>query len=154
MSQFNQISAIAAIKRYPYIAAFGETVIAPLSEAPVIESECRFYDSVIYENGGRESVASLLVSQRGKITLVTKDISTALSLLGDFSCGENIFSSSRKKSLTFTPVDSSNGEVLTFTNAYLKPDLSYVPTMGGDHTAKLVFTVLPDETTGKLFSCS
>ena len=59
----------------------------------------------------------------------------------------------KKKSLTFTPV-AEGEKTLIFPAAYLQPDASYVPSMGQDHVAKLVFKALPDGDSGKLFSFS
>ncbi len=137
---------VGVIKRHPYVAAFGTTVIAPLAEAPVITMESTLRESLVYENGGSEAVASLLTGHSVTITLNTKNIATALSLVGDFIRGEDVMSSAHRKSLTFTAVTPSgvSEPSLVFPSAWLQPELSYVPTMGGDHTARLVFRALPD----------
>ncbi|MBR2872414.1 MAG: hypothetical protein IKB99_02855, partial [Lentisphaeria bacterium] len=105
----------------------------------------------IYENGGFEAVASLLVQDCATVTLETKDITTALELLGDFTAGEDIMDESRKNTLTFTPL-AENEKTLVFPCAYLQPDASYVPAMGQDHVAKLVFKAFADSSTKKLFT--
>ena len=43
-------------------------------------------------------------------------------------------------------------KTLTFPCTFLKPDASYVPGMGEDHVARLVFKAIPDPETGKLFT--
>lgn len=139
------------IKRHSYVASFGTTVIAPLASAPRIETNRKTVESTIYENGGFESVASLLVQDCATVTLETKDITTALELLGDFTAGEDIMDESRKKSLTFTPI-AEGEKTLIFPCAYLQPDASYVPSMGQDHVAKLVFKAYADTATKKLFT--
>ncbi|MBR7138717.1 MAG: hypothetical protein IKD44_04165 [Lentisphaeria bacterium] len=143
----------SVIKRHSYVASFGETVIAPLASAPRIETKRKIVESIIYENGGNEAVASHLVQDGATITLETKDVSTALELLSDFALGEDIMAQEKKKSLTFTPV-AEGEKTLIFPAAYLQPDASYVPSMGQDHVAKLVFKALPDGDSGKLFSFS
>lgn len=142
---------ITTIKRHSYVASFGETVIAPLAEAPRIETDRKVVESVIYENGGHEAVASHLVRNSATITLKTKDISTALELLSDFTTGEDIMADTRKKVLTFTPV-AEGEKSLVFPAAYLQPDASYIPAMGEDHTATLVFKAFADSTGKTLFS--
>lgn len=139
------------IKRHTYVASFGETVIAPLASAPRIETDRKIVESTIYENGGAEAVASHLVRDCATVTVETKDINTALELMGDFSLGEDIMADARKKPLTFTPI-AENEKTLIFPAAYLQPDASYLPAMGQDHVAKLVFKAFADNETGKLFT--
>lgn len=141
---------INAIKQHGFVASFGETVIAPLASAPRIESNRKTVDSLIYENGGVEAVASHLVQDSATITLETKDVLTALELLSDFTLGENIMAEKRKKPLTFTPL-AENEKTLLFPAAYLQADASYVPSMGKDHVARLVFKAFADSETKKLF---
>lgn len=140
-----------SIKRHSYVASFGTTIIAPLASAPKIETNRKTVESTIYENGGHEAVASLLVQDCATVTLETKDITTALQLLGDFSAGEDIMAEKRKNPLTFTPL-AENEKTLVFPCAYLQPDASYVPSMGQDHVAKLVFKAYADTETKKLFT--
>ena len=141
----------AAIKQHTYVASFGETVIAPLAAAPRIETDRKTVESTIYENGGHEAVAAHLVQDCATITLETKDITTALELLGDFTLGEDIMAEKRKKILSFTPV-AENEKTLLFPCAFLQPEASYVPAMGADHVAKLVFKAYPHRESGKLFT--
>lgn len=141
----------SVIKRHSYVASFGETVIAPLASAPRIETRRKTVESTIYENGGSEAVASHLVQDGATITLETKDVATALELLSDFTLGEDIMADSRRKSLVFTPI-AEGEKTLIFPAAYLQPDASYVPCMGQDHVAKLVFTAITDSDSGKLFT--
>ena len=140
-----------SIKRHSYVASFGTTIIAPLASAPKIETNRKTVESTIYENGGHEAVASLLVQDCATVTPETKDITTALQLLGDFSAGEDIMAENRKNPLTFTPL-AENEKTLVFPCAYLQPDASYVPSMGQDHVAKLVFKAYADTETKKLFT--
>lgn len=142
---------VTTIKRHTYVASFGSTVIAPLASAPRIETNRKTVESTIYENGGFEAVASLLVQDCATVTLETKDITTALELLGNFTAGEDIMDESRKNTLTFTPL-AENEKTLIFPCAYLQPDASYVPAMGQDHVAKLVFKAFADSSTKKLFT--
>jgi len=142
---------ITAIKRHSYVASFGETVIAPLAEAPKIETDRKIVESTVYENGGREAVASHLVRDCATITLKTKDITTALTLLGDFALGDDVMAADRKHALTFTPI-AENERTLIFPAAYLQPESSYLPAMGEDHTATLVFKAFPGGANNKLFT--
>ena len=139
------------IKRHAYVAAFGTTVIAPLASAPRIETQRKIVESTIYENGGSEAVASHLVQDCATVTLETKDITTALELLSNFELGEDIMSADKRKTLTFTPV-AEGEKTLIFPTACLLPDASYVPSMGQDHVAKLVFKAFADGEGGKLFT--
>lgn len=141
----------SVIKRHTFVAAFGDTVIAPLGSAPKIETNRKIVESTIYENGGFEAVASHLVQDCAVITLETKDINTALELLGDFTVGEDIMAEERKRPLTFTPL-AEDEKTLIFPAAFLQPDASYVPSMGEDHLAKLTFKAFPDSSSGKLFT--
>ena len=141
----------SVIKRHSYVASFGETVIAPLASAPRIETKRKIVESIIYENGGNEAVASHLVQDGATITLETKDVSTALELLSDFALGEDIMAQEKKKSLTFTPV-AEGEKTLIFPAAYLQPDASYVPSMGQDHVAKLVFKAYATDENTALFT--
>lgn len=139
------------IKRHAFVAAFGDTVIAPLASAPRIETNRKVVESVIYENGGVEAVASHLVQDCATITLETKDVDTALTLLSDFSLGEDIMAEEKKKTLTFTPL-AEGEKTLVFSAAYLQPDASYVPSMGQDHLAKLVFKAFAGAEDKKLYT--
>ncbi|MBR2373132.1 MAG: hypothetical protein IKA87_02765 [Lentisphaeria bacterium] len=142
---------INTIKRHSYVATFGTAVIAPLAEAPKIETDRKIVESTIYENGGHEAVASHLVRDCAVITLKTKDISTALELMSNFSLGDDIMSESKKQALTFTPL-AEGEKTLIFPAAYLQPEASYVPSMGEDHVATLVFKAFADNESGKLFT--
>lgn len=142
---------VTTIKRHAYVASFGDTVIAPLASAPRIETNRKVVESTIYENGGVEAVAAHLVQDCATITLETKDISTALELLSEFTLGEDIMADDKKKTLTFTPV-AEGEKSLVFSAAYLQPDASYVPSMGQDHVAKLVFKAYATDENTALFT--
>lgn len=143
---------ITLIKQHPYLAAYNGEVLGPLADAPRIESDVKVYDSMIYENGGNEEVSKTIVRNSARITIHTKNIDKALSLIGELGNGINITGESSRKALSFTPITESETEkVLTFPAAVLLPDLEYVPTMGGDHVARLTFMAYPDSN-GKLFT--
>ena len=145
---------ISRIKQHPYLAAFDGTVLGPLADAPKIESDIKVLDSLIYENGGREEVSKTITRATAKITILTKNIDTALSLTGAFARGADVAESSARKTLSFTPIsENDNEKVLTFAAAVLLPDIEYIPTMGGDHVARLTFAAYPDAN-GKLFTFS
>ena len=140
-----------SIKRHVFVATFGTVVIAPLADEPEFEFERSVDESIVYENGGEEPVAAFIQKNTALITLDTKDVYTALELLGEFATGDNVMSPERVHPLTFTP-QAEGEKTLTFPAVFLKPEASYVPGMGGDHIAKLVFKALPDPETGKLFT--
>ena len=143
---------ITKIKQHPYLAVFDGTVPGPLADAPRIESDIEVFDSLIYENGGREEVSRTITRSSAKITIRTKNIDAALTLAGNFAAGDDIAGSAARKVLSFTPISEAAGEkVLTFGAAVLLPDIEYVPTMGGDHVARLSFMAYPDAN-GKLFT--
>lgn len=143
---------ITLIKQHPYLAAYNGEVLGPLAEAPRIESETKVYDSMIYENGGNEEVSKRIVRNSARITIHTKNIDKALSMISEFANGTDIANSDRRKALSFTPItEGENEKVLTFPAAVLLPDLEYVPTMGGDHVARLTFVAYPGSD-GKLFT--
>lgn len=142
--------SIAPIKQHPYLAAFDGEILGPLADAPKIESDTKVYDSMIYENGGSEEVSKTIIRSSAKITIRTKNIDMALTLVGNFARGSNV--AADRKALSFTPITEKEDEkVLTFASAVLLPDIEYIPTMGGDHVATLTFVAYPDSN-GKLFT--
>ena len=143
---------LSCIKQHPYIAAYDGELLGPLAEAPQIEADSKTADSVIYENGGAEEVARTLIRNTARITLKTKNIGTALDLISKFSNGNDVISADQRKPLSFTPItEDENEKVLTFHCAALMPELVYLPGLGKDHVATIVFTAYPDEN-GKLFT--
>ncbi|MBO7327541.1 MAG: hypothetical protein J6W00_02060 [Lentisphaeria bacterium] len=139
-----------SIKRHSFTARFGSVIIAPLADEPEFEFERSVEESTIYENGGEEPVAAFIQKNMAVITLDTKDVYTALELLGQFSTGDDIMAPARLHPLTFTP-QVEGEKTLTFPCAFLNPEGSYVPGMGEDHIARLIFKAIPDPGTGKLF---
>jgi len=111
------------------------------------------YDCTVYENGS-EALASFVEKNEAKVTVTTKNVAAAIALIAAFRKGDNLMASANRKALTFTPIVASGSteKTLTFTDASLQPDLSYVPSSTRDHTAKLVFKCVPNATTGALFS--
>ena len=142
-----------SIKRHSFTARFGSTIIAPLADEPEFEFERSVEESTIYENGGEEPVAAFIHKNMAVITLDTKDVYTALELLEDFATNDNIMAPERLLPLTFTP-QAEGEKTLTFPCVFLRPEASYVPGMGEDHVARLIFKALPDSQTGKLFTFS
>ena len=141
---------IASIKQHPYLAAYNGTVLGPLADAPRIESDNKVYESMIYENGGHEEVTKTIIRSSAKITIRTKNIDAALSLVSTFTKGTDI--TKERYPLSFTPItDNESEKTLTFSAAAVQPDIEYIPTMGGDHIATLTFIAYPDEN-GKLFT--
>lgn len=139
-----------SIKKHSFIAHFGDIAITPLADEPEFEFERSVEESFVYENG-EEPVAAFIQKNNAEIILDTKDIYTALALLDNFVTGDDVMAPSRRHPLTFTPL-AEDEKTLTFPCVFLKPEASYVPGMGEDHIARLVFKALPDPVTGKLFS--
>ena len=137
------------IKRHSFTVRFGDIVITPLVDEPEFEFERSVEESFVFENG-EEPVAAFIQKNNAEIILGTKDVYTALELLDNFATGDDIMAPARRKTLTFTPC-AKKEKTLTFPCTFLKPDASYVPGMGEDHIARLVFKALPDPVTGKLF---
>ena len=143
---------ISKIKQHPYLAVFDGTVLGPLADAPKIETDIEVFDSLIYENGGHEEVSRTITRASAKITILTKNVDAALTMAGAFSRGADVAETSARKVLAFTPItESAEEKTLTFASAALLPEIEYVPTMGGDHVARLSFTAYPDAN-GKLFT--
>ena len=143
---------LSCIKQHPYIAAYDGELLGPLAEAPQIESDNKMSDSLIYENGGAEEIGKTLLRNTARITLKTKNIETALNLIAKFSSGDDVIAAALRKPLSFTPItDNESEKVLTFHCAALLPDLEYLPGMGQDHVATIIFIAYPDEN-GKLFT--
>lgn len=140
------------IKRHTFTVSFGSIIIAPLVNEPELEFERSVEESFVYENGD-EPVAAFIQRNNAVITFDTKDVYTALELLEGFSTGDDIMASERLQPLIFTP-QAEGEKTLVFPRAFLKPDASYVPCMGEDHFARLVFKALPDPKSKKLFTFS
>ena len=87
----------------------------------------------------------------GKWWRVFLFFNTALELLENFATGDDIMAQERQRTLIFMP-QAEGEKTLTFPCTFLKPDASYVPGMGEDHVARLVFKAIPDPETGKLFT--
>ena len=141
---------LTSIKKHSFIARFGHTIISPLANEPEFDFERSVKESFVYENG-EEPVAALIQKNKAVITLDTKDVYTALELLENFTTGDDIMTQERQRPLIFTP-QAEEEKTLTCPCVFLKPDASYVPGMGEDHVARLVFRAIPDPATGKLFT--
>ena len=142
--------ALNSVKRHTFVVRFGSTTITPLADEPEIEFERKVEESTIYENGGVEPVAAFIKQNTAVIKLDTKDIYTALELLEAFVTGDNIMAEKRVHPLVFMPRNEGE-KALTFPAVFLQPESSYVPGMGDDHVARLVFKAIPDPETKKLF---
>ena len=95
---------ITKIKHHPFIVTVGEDVVGPLKEAPSVEPDQELHECLIYENGGKEAVASYLIKNNSTITLTTMNIDYALAQIEAAKVGDNIYDAEKKKAITFTPV--------------------------------------------------
>lgn len=132
---------------------FGNTVLGPLASEPKIEPLIEMYDCMIYENG-KEAVASYVEKHEVKITVTTKNVCGALTLMKGYRKGDDLLSTGAHDALTFAPIvgEGVTEKTLIFPHALLLPEWSYVPSSTTDHTVRLIFRCMPDPDTGELFT--
>lgn len=143
---------IAAMRKYPYLCNFGTVSLGPLAGPPAVAPDTQNTDVTLYETEG-STEASFLTKNDLTITINTRNVDTAIDLQ-DFAKGENIFASTRKKTVTLVPITgSTTAKTLTFPNAYLQPGLNYSPGENGQPSSvTLTITCKADATTGKPFT--
>lgn len=153
LTQVEIDALVALIKKHAFLASAGTDDLNPLAAAPSVEGDVALKDTTLYETG-EEIQASFISKNNVKVTLKTRNITKALTLLSAFKKGDNIYASANKKALTLVPITSdATAETITFTDAYLQPGLSFAP--GENDTpqeATLVYICKPDATTGKPFT--
>lgn len=142
---------IAFIKKHAFLVAAGEDELGPLNGPPQVEGDVEMYDVMLYESG-KDVQGSFLIKNNVKVTIKTRNIEKAMTLLGDFAKGDNILATDRKKILTFVPITDDVEKTLTFTDAFLQPGLSYVPGNSEAHEATLVYLCRANVETGKPFT--
>ncbi len=111
------------------------------------------YESKIHEQGNNvQPIAKIVTAKKATVKITTKNINLAMTLIDAVDVGDDIYESTSAKTLSMTPIGVESQKILTFSNAFLDPTLSYAPKAGEDHTATLAFVCLPDSTTGKVFT--
>lgn len=137
---------VKKLQLYKYVVSVAETELGPLKSAPQIEGDVETKDLTLYETGS-EAQASFLVKNNVKLTIDTENVDEAMKLMGEFTKGENVLDSTKKKKVTLVPITSdSDAETITFENAFLQPGLSM--TLGEDDEANsvtLVFLCRPGD---------
>ena len=144
---------LTVIQRHPVYATYGADKIGP-SETPLnISFDAKTYESMIQENGGAVPVAKLINSKTAKIEIETKNVAYILGVVDGFAVGDDVYAVANSGALVVAPIGGgASAKIITFTNAFVEPETSYIPKAGEDHTGKLVITAFPDATTGKLFT--
>lgn len=140
---------IAKIIRTAVEAAFNSVPIGPSEGAPEISIDIETYKSIV-EEAGSEAVAEIITGRQAKITIKTKNIDNAITLVNAFKKGDDIYAAANSKALALTPI-ASGAKILTFPNAFVQPSLSYTPKGDEDHIATLVF-IAREQADGTLFT--
>lgn len=141
---------VATVQRYPFMVAAGSTELGALAGPPQVEPDVELKSIQLYETG-TESAAEMLVKNGVKITIKTRNIEAAMTLLGGFAKGDNVIAPAKKTTVTMVPITAASGaKTITFTDAYLQPGLSFAPGQNDDPSeATLVYICKPNITTGK-----
>lgn len=144
---------LSKLKRHRYRVSFNGDDLGPLVGEPAISIHCkrfadRSFDPATAGDPGSEHAT--IVDALATICVDTGDISGALALLAEFSVGDDVLDPGAGHALVFTPPEGSGEKVLAFANAWLLPELEYLP-KAQNHAAKLRFQARPDGS-GRLFS--
>lgn len=88
------------------------------------------------------------------MTIKTRDVATAMSLLSAFAKGDNVIASANSAALTLVPItELATEKTITFSNAYLQPGLSMSPGENDEPSeVSLVFECKSDVSTGIPFT--
>ena len=146
-----QIDAlITKLKKFPYAAAFGTDELGPLAGAPQIEGDVEIKDVTLYETGS-DPAAKFITRNDVKVTIKTRNVDLAMTMLGGFAKGDNVLDTAKKKALVLVPITEATTEkTITFGSAFLQPGLSMTPGDNDDPSeVTLVFICKADATTGK-----
>lgn len=150
LSQSDIDGLVAKLNTTTYLAAVGETSLGPLANAPTIEPNVQVRDMTLYETGSKV-VAKKVVQNNLIVTLRTRDVAAALTLIAAVKEGDNPMAAANKKSITLAPItDSATEKGFTFGNAYLMPDRCR-PNLGENDeptSVDLVFDCCPMESSG------
>ncbi len=143
---------ISKIKKFPYLCSVGDVSLGPLAGAPTVAPDTETTDVTLYETMG-EIEASYLTKNSVTLTLRTRNVDAAMSLITAIKKGDNLLASTSKKTVTLVPITSATEATITFDNAYLQPGLDYAPGENQDpNVVTLTFTCKADPTRGTPFT--
>ena len=107
---------IAKLKRFPYLVSVGSTSLGPLSGPPSVTPEVQTQDVTLYETEADVQARFITVNDL-MVTVTTRDVGTAMTLLGAFAKGDDVLASAKKVVLTMVPITSATEPTITFSNA-------------------------------------
>lgn len=146
---------IDALEAYPYLVSYNGNDLAPLAGAPSVEADTDKHDVTLYETGS-DPQASYVTKNNVNVTINTRNVAEALTLLQTVKKGDNLLDSTKEHSLVFTPITSDTGaKIITFAHACL--DVGFGMTAGENEEPNafpLRFICKADETTGLPFALS
>ena len=153
LAQTDIDALIAKLKKFPYAVMVGTDNLGPLASPPTVDPDVATQDVTLYETMS-DIQAQFLTKNDLTLTVVTRDVATALSYHVGYKKGDNMIATAVKKTVTLVPITAATGEAtITFANAFLKPGLKLNPGDNGEPTsAELTFLCKADASTGKPFS--
>lgn len=144
---------LAKFKRHRYQVSFNGYALGPLVGEPEISIVCRRFEERSFDpavTGDPGAAREVIVDAVATVTIRTGDIAGALTLLAEFSVGDDVLAAAKRHALVLAPPENSGEKTLAFAGACLLPELEYSP-KPENHTAKLVFQARPDAS-GTLFT--
>lgn len=120
--------------------------LGPLASAPKLEADVETKETTLYETGD-EPQAEILSKNNAKLTLETRNMDVAMSMLTKHKKGDNILAAANALVITLVPITAdTTAKGFTFGNCYLDPGLSTTLSEGDDtpSSAQLVFKCKPD----------
>lgn len=142
---------ISKIKKFPYLVSVGDVSLGPLAGAPTVAPDVETSDVTLYETEG-EIEAKYLTKNSVTLTIRTRNVDAAMSLIGAIKKGDNLYASSRKKTITMVPITGGTEATITFDNAYLNPGLDFAPGENKDpNVVNLTYECKADPTRGTPF---
>lgn len=146
---------IATLEAYPYLVSYNGNDLAPLAGAPTVEADTDKHDVTLYETGS-DPQASYLTKNNVNVTVNSRNVAAALTLLQTVKKGDDLLASTAEHSLVFTPItDDTSAKVITFAHACL--DAGFSMTAGENEEPNafpLRFICKADATTGLPFAVS
>jgi hypothetical protein len=142
---------LTTILRHAVLSEFGTDCLGPSEGNPEIEFSYDNYESKIHEQGNNtQPIANIMTAKKATVKITTKNIELAMTMINSIDVGDDIYDSTLSKALAMTPIGVTGKKILTFTDAFFDPTLSYAPKAGEDHTATLAFVCFPNSVTGKV----